>query len=361
MKKVLIVGSGLFGATLAHKLGVKFDITVVDKRSHIGGNVYTENVKGINVHKYGAHIFRTNDKAIWNYLNNFAEFNNFTNSPIAIYHNKAYNLPFNMNTFNQLWGAKTPDVAKNIIKSQQVHYDNPKNLEEYALSLVGTDIYNTFIKDYTEKQWGKPCSELPISIMRRIPLRFTYDNNYYNCKYQGVPIGGYTQIIEKMLSGTTLLLNTDGVEYVKTHKNDYDYIIYTGCIDEFYDYNFGKLEYRSLIFKELDIPLENCQGNAVINYTDKSHPYTRVIEHKWFENTQSNHTVLSIEYPKSTGETYYPIESEKNLALYARYQELSKQDNIIFAGRLGNYKYTDMEETILNAMNLADNIKLNML
>lgn len=361
MKKVLIVGAGLFGATLAHNLGAQFDITVVDKRNHIGGNVYTENVNGINVHKYGAHIFRTNDKTIWNYLNSFAEFNNFINSPIAIYHNKAYNLPFNMNTFNQLWGAKTPGVADDIIKSQRVHCDNPKNLEEYALSLVGTDIYNAFIKEYTEKQWGKPCHELPISIMKRIPLRFTYDNNYYSCKYQGVPIGGYTQIIEKMLSNTCVLLNIDGVDYVKTYKDDYDYIIYTGCIDEFYGYRFGKLEYRSLVFKEFCVQLENYQGNAVVNYTDKSHPYTRVIEHKWFENTQSNYTVISKEYPESIGEPYYPIESETNLNLYAKYQELAKQDSIIFAGRLGNYKYTDMEETISNAMILADNIKLNML
>ena len=357
--KILIIGAGLFGSVIAHELNKHSNsVTVVDRRNHIGGNVYTYTSNNIVIHKYGAHIFRTNDEKIWNYINQFTEFNNFINSPLAIYKNELYNLPFNMNTFSKMWNIKTPDEARKIIESQCTKKDNPQNLEEFVLSTVGTDIYEKLIKGYTEKQWNKSCADLPVSIMKRIPIRYSYNNNYFNSRYQGIPIGGYTKIIEKLLNNSTILLNTDGKEFVKTHKNDYDLIIYTGCIDEFYDYQLGKLEYRSLRFETKLLDTDNFQGNAVVNYTDRETPFTRIIEHKWFdiEHNISNKTIISYEFPTESGEPYYPIETATNLATYEKYVDLSKLDNIIFCGRLGSYKYTDMEDTIKNAISLAETL-----
>ena len=354
----LIVGSGLFGSIFAYeasKRGKK--CLVIEKRSHIGGNIYTEKIEDINVHKYGAHIFHTSNKETWDYINKFAEFNRYTNSPIAIYKDEVYNLPFNMNTFNKLWGAKTPKEAKDIIESQieESKTNSPKNLEEQALSLVGKDIYEKLIKGYTQKQWGKACTELPAFIIKRLPVRFTYDNNYFNDLYQGIPIGGYTQIIEKMLENIDVKINCDFFENKDELMENCEKIIFTGMIDQYYNYCYGSLEYRSLKFEDEILDLKNYQGNAVVNYTDYEVLYTRIIEHKHFEfDTQSSKTIITKEYPKgwSIGdEPYYPINDEKNNLLYNKYKKLSEEDNkVIFGGRLGQYKYFDMNLVIEEAL-----------
>ena len=350
----LIVGAGLFGSVFAHeaaKHGKR--CLVIDKRDHIGGNVYSENTEGINVHIYGAHIFRTNDKYIWEYMNRFAEFNRFTNSPTADYHGKIYNLPFNMNTFYQLWGAVTPDEAKKIIDSQRAGIQDPKNLEEQAISLVGTDIYRVLIKEYTEKQWGRKCTDLPASIIRRLPVRFTYDNNYYNDRYQGIPIGGYTQIFEKLLACCDIKLNT---AYSPEMSGLADKIIYTGTIDGYFDYHFGALEYRSLRFEHEVLETQNYQGNAVVNFTSHDVSYTRIIEHKHFEFGTQEKTVISREYPeewKQGDEPFYPINDEVNTKKYEKYRALAeKEKNVCFAGRLGSYQYLDMHDVIRLALKL---------
>jgi UDP-galactopyranose mutase len=353
----LIVGSGLFGAVFAHeakKKGKK--CLVIDKRSHLGGNVYCEKIEDINVHKYGAHIFHTNDKEIWDYVNQFVEFNRYTNSPVAFYKNEVYNLPFNMNTFHQLWGVKTPEAAKNKIE-EQVKVSgivNPKNLEEQAISLVGTDIYEKLIKGYTEKQWGRKATELPAFIIKRLPVRFTYDNNYFNDKYQGIPNGGYNKLIEGLLEGVEVKLNVDFFADRELNSKLADKIVFTGKIDEYYNNQFGTLEYRSLKFDTQVIEKENFQGNAVVNYTENEVPYTRIIEHKHFEFGTQKKTVITYEYPDewSQGkESYYPVNDEKNNSVYKKYKELSEKDeNVIFGGRLAEYKYYDMHQIIASAL-----------
>ena len=365
MKKYdyLIVGSGLFGATCANLLSKKGNkILVIDKRNHIGGNVYTENIEGINVHKYGAHIFHTSDDKVWEYVKNFATFNRFTNSPIAIYKNEVYNLPFNMNTFCKIWkDVITPaDALRHIEEEKQEIKTEPKNLEEQAISLVGRTIYEKLIKEYTEKQWGKKCSELPAFIIKRLPVRFTYDNNYFDDKYQGIPIGGYTKMVENMLEGIETKLNTDFFSS-KSLKNIAKKIIYTGAIDEYFDYKLGELEYRTLKFENKILDVENYQGNAVVNFTSSNVKYTRIIEHKHFENVENNpKTIITYEYPlkyKKNLERYYTVNDEKNNLLAKQYKELaSKEKNVYFGGRLGNYKYYDMDDVIKEAMLLCDNI-----
>ncbi|HCW03151.1 MAG TPA: UDP-galactopyranose mutase [Clostridium sp.] len=364
MKKYdyLIVGAGLFGSVFAYEAKKKGkSCLVIEKRNHIGGNIYTENIEGINVHTYGAHIFHTSNKYVWDYINQFAEFNNFINSPIAVYNEELYNLPFNMNTFSKLWGIKTPAEAKRIIEKQisEAGISEPKNLEEQAISLVGKDIYIKLIKGYTEKQWGKECKELPAFIIRRLPVRFTYDNNYFNDPYQGIPVGGYTKIIEKMLDGTDLLLNTNYFDFIKEKKELVNKIIYTGPIDEFYNYCYGELEYRSLKFETKLLEEENYQGNAVVNYTAADVTYTRIIEHKHFEFGKQSKTVITHEYPADWQpgiEPYYPVNDQKNNDLFKRYSELaSKESNIIFGGRLGQYKYYDMDKVIEAALEVAKN------
>lgn len=359
----LVAGSGLSGAVFvneATKKGKK--CLVIDKRNHMGGNIYTENIEGINVHKYGAHIFHTNNKKVWDYINQFAEFNNFVNSPVAVYKDKLYNLPFNMNTFNKMWGIKTPDEARDIINSQvrESKIENPKNLEEQAISLVGKDIYEKLVKGYTEKQWGRDCKDLPAFIIRRLPVRFTYNNNYFNDKYQGIPVGGYTQIIEKMLSGADVLLNTDYFEFIKNNPDIADKTIYTGEIDKYYNYCYGKLDYRSLKFETKVLDMENYQGNAVVNYTEREVPYTRIIEHKHFEFGSQPKTVITSEYPATydgTNEPYYPINNEINNEIYQKYKSLADNETkVIFCGRLGEYKYFDMDKVIERTLNLADKI-----
>jgi UDP-galactopyranose mutase len=353
----VIVGSGLFGSVCAYELtkqGKK--ILVLEKRSHIGGNIFTENVDGIQVHKYGAHIFHTNDKYIWDYVNSFVEFNRFTNSPMANYEGELYNLPFNMNTFYQLWGTKTPEEAKAKIAEQCKEMDGkePSNLEEQAISLVGRDIYEKLIKGYTEKQWGRDCKDLPAFIIRRLPVRFTYDNNYFTDRYQGVPIGGYTKLIEEMLKGVEVRLNVDYLKNKDMYQNLADNIIYTGPLDEYFDKKLGKLEYRSLEFKTKVLPQENFQGNAVINYTEQDIPFTRIIEHKHFDPVTTKHTVVTEEYPsewKEGDEPYYPINDDVNMQLFKRYRELAKSENVIFGGRLAEYKYYDMHQVIRSALN----------
>ncbi|PKG93299.1 UDP-galactopyranose mutase [Paraglaciecola sp. MB-3u-78] len=352
----VIVGSGLFGSVCAHeltKLGKK--VLVLEKRNHIGGNIYTENNNGIQVHKYGAHIFHTNDKVIWDYVNSFVEFNRFTNSPLANYKGDLFNLPFNMNTFYQLWGTKTPEEAKAKISEQRKEMDGiePSNLEEQAISLVGRDIYEKLIKGYTEKQWGRDCKDLPAFIIRRLPVRFTYDNNYFSDNYQGVPIGGYTKLIEKMLEGLDVRLNVDFLEDKEFYQNLADNVIYTGPLDEYFDNKLGKLEYRSLEFRTKTLHKENFQGNAVINYTEGDIPFTRIIEHKHFDPVKTNHTVITEEYPsewKEGNEPYYPINDDKNMLLFKQYRELAKSENVIFGGRLAEYKYYDMHQVIRSAL-----------
>lgn len=359
----LIVGSGLYGATFAYeksRIGKK--CLVIEKRSHIGGNVYTEEIEGINVHKYGAHIFHTSNKEVWEYINQFATFNNFINTPMAIYKDEIYNLPFNMNTFSKMWNIKTPDEAKKIIDNQkkELYISEPQNLEEQALKLVGTDIYKKLIKEYTEKQWGRDCKDLPAFIIRRLPLRFTYDNNYFNDTYQGIPIGGYTKIIEKMLKNSDVLLNTDYFDFIKDNEEIADKILFTGPIDAFFNYKFGPLEYRSVRFENKLLDKENFQGNAVVNYTSKDAPYTRIIEHKHFEFGTQDKTYISYEYPcewKLGIEPYYPINDEKNNALLSKYIELAKNTkNVIFGGRLGLYKYLDMDKVLESALNLSKSL-----
>lgn len=362
----LIVGAGLFGAVFAHE-AVKAGKTVlvVDKRPHIAGNVYTEDVEGIHVHKYGAHIFHTNNRTVWNYVNQFAEFNRFTNSPVANYHGELYSLPFNMYTFNKMWGVVTPDEAAAKIEGQRkaAGITNPKNLEEQAISLVGTDIYEKLIKGYTEKQWGRPCTELPAFIIKRLPVRLTFDNNYFNALYQGIPVGGYTNMVANMLKGIAVKLNCDYLENKEELDKLADKVVYTGPIDAYFNYNLGPLEYRSVRFETEVLDKPNFQGNAAVNYTDRETPWTRIIEHKWFEfgkDGQGNDlpkTVISREYSsewKVGDEPYYPVNDEKNGILYKKYKALAdKEKKVIFGGRLGEYKYYDMDAVIDSALKLA--------
>lgn len=357
----LIVGAGLFGAVFAHeatKAGKK--CLVIDKRNHIAGNIYCEKIEDINVHKYGAHIFHTSNKKIWNYVNEFAEFNNYINSPVARYKDELYNLPFNMNTFSKLWNIATPAEAKAIIEKQKadLNISEPKNLEEQALSLVGTDVYEKLIKGYTEKQWGRDCKDLPAFIIKRLPLRFIYDNNYFNDRYQGIPIGGYTEIVEKMLEGSQVELGVDYFEFKKLHPDIAEKKIYTGMIDEYFDFKLGHLEYRTVRFETEVLDTDNYQGNAVVNYTEREVPYTRIIEHKHFEFGNQPKTVISKEYSsewKPGIEPYYPINDETNGKLFEQYKELAdKEENVIFGGRLGNYKYYDMDKVIEAALDCAE-------
>lgn len=353
----LIVGAGLFGAVFAHEMtkeGKK--CLVVEKRDHIAGNIYCETVDDIHVHKYGAHIFHTSNKEVWDYINTFAEFNNYINSPVASYKDELYNLPFNMNTFSKMWGIKTPQEAKDIIAKQIKELDikEPKNLEEQALSLVGQDVYQKLIKGYTEKQWGRDCKDLPSFIIKRLPLRFVYDNNYFNDRFQGIPIGGYTPIVEKMLEGSDVLLNTDYFEYRKANLDIADKVVYTGMLDKYFDYKLGVLEYRSVRFEHERLDTDNYQGNAVVNYTEREVPYTRIIEHKHFEFGTQPTTVISKEYPsewKLGDEPYYPVNDKKNEELANGYRELAaKEENVIFGGRLGEYRYYDMDKVIEAAL-----------
>ena len=364
----LIVGAGLTGAVFAHeakKAGKK--CLVIDKRDHVAGNVYTEQVNGINVHKYGAHIFHTSDRRVWDYVNQFAEFNNYVNSPVANYHGEMYNLPFNMNTFSKMWGIRTPEEAKAKIAEQVAAegITEPKNLEEQALSLVGRDIFEKLVKEYTEKQWGRDCKELPAFIIKRLPVRLIYDNNYFNDRYQGIPIGGYTKMVEKMLEGTEVRTGCEYKQLAAEQPDIAERVIYCGPIDEYYDYKLGNLEYRSLRFEtELFEGVENWQGNAVVNYTSHDEAFTRIIEHKWFEFGKDEagqmlpDTVITREYPadwKPGDEPYYPMNDEKNNALYAEYEKLGKAEaNVVFAGRLGAYKYYDMAPCIAAALELCE-------
>ncbi|MDE6726159.1 MAG: UDP-galactopyranose mutase [Ruminiclostridium sp.] len=352
-----MVGSGLFGSIFAYEVGKKGKTClVIDKRSHIGGNIYTEETEGINVHKYGAHIFHTSDKAVWEYINQFSDFNNYINSPVAVYNDELYNLPFNMNTFSKMWGIRTPDEAKAKIAEQiaELNIGEPENLEEQALKLVGTDVYEKLIKGYTEKQWGRPCNELPSFIIKRLPLRFRYDNNYFNDRYQGIPIGGYTQIIEKMLEKAEVKLNTDYFEFIKGNPDIAKKTVFTGAVDEFFEYKFGALEYRSVRFETEVLDEENYQGNAVVNYTHRDVPYTRIIEHKHFEFGTQPKTVISREYSaewKQGVEPYYPVNNDKNNELYKKYEALaSERKDVIFGGRLGLYRYLDMDKVITLAL-----------
>ena len=356
----LIVGSGLFGSIFAHeatKKGKK--CLVIDKRNHIGGNIYTEEMEGIQVHKYGAHIFHTSNKEVWDYIQSFAEFNRYTNSPVARYKDELYNMPFNMNTFNKMWGVVTPEEVKEKIEAEkrEANIIEPKNLEEQAISLVGKTIYEKLVKGYTQKQWGRACTELPSFIIKRLPVRFIYDNNYFNDLYQGIPIGGYTKIIEKMLEGIEVKLNTDFFENRAEFENIAEKIVFTGPIDKFYNYKFGELEYRSLRFETEVKDTDNYQGNAVVNYTEYKIPYTRIIEHKHFEYGTQEKTVITREYPEKWvqgKETYYPINNDRNNKIYEKYKELAeKENNVIFGGRLGEYKYYDMHKVIERALECA--------
>ena len=362
----LIVGSGLFGTTMAYLLHQKgYKCLVIDKRSHIGGNVYTESVNGINVHKYGAHIFHTSDRRVWEFVNSLVEFNRYTNSPVANYKGKLYNLPFNMNTFYQMWGVTTPEEAKEMIEKQRRESGilSPKNLEEQAISLIGKDIYYTLIKDYTEKQWGRKATELPAFIIKRLPVRFTFDNNYFNDKYQGIPIGGYNKLIEGLLVGIETKVATDFFDNRTYWENIADKIIFTGKIDEYYESRFGKLEYRTVRFEEEIYDTANYQGNAVVNYTEANIPYTRIIEHKHFEMFGQEidripRTVISKEYStewRPGMESYYPVNDNKNMSLYLQYKALAdKELNVIFGGRLAEYKYYDMAPIVEQVINIAN-------
>lgn len=357
----LIVGAGLFGAVFAYeatKKGKK--CLVIDKRDHIAGNIYTKETENINVHQYGAHIFHTSDRKIWDYVNFFADFNNYINSPVAVYKDELYNLPFNMNTFSKMWNIKTPSEAKAIIEKQieELNITEPQNLEEQALSLVGTDVYEKLIKGYTEKQWGRDCKELPAFIIKRLPLRFTYDNNYFNDRYQGIPIGGYTKIVEKMLEGSDVLLDTDYFEFIKDNEGIADKVLFTGMIDEYYDFCYGHLEYRTVRFETEVLDCDNYQGNAVVNYTDREVPYTRIIEHKHFEFGKQEKTIISREYSTEWEpgmEPYYPVNNERNNDLFEKYKALAdKEEKVIFGGRLGNYKYYDMDKVIIAALEAVE-------
>lgn len=358
----LIVGAGLYGAVFAQKMteaGKK--CLVIDKRDHIAGNIYTEDVEGINVHRYGAHIFHTSDKEVWEYINRFCEFNNYINSPVANYNGKLYNLPFNMHTFYQMWGVTTPAAAKAEIEKQKNEsgIDQPQNLEEQAISLVGRDIYETLVKSYTEKQWGRPCTELPSFIIKRLPVRMRFDNNYFNDRYQGIPIGGYTKVVEKMLEGCDIRLGVDYFENKAELDALADRVLFTGCIDEYYGYCYGELEYRTVRFETEVLDEQNYQGVAVMNYTDANTPYTRIIEHKHFEFGDQPKTVISKEYSTAWVkgmEPYYPVNNEKNSSLFAKYNELAqKESKVVFGGRLGEYKYYDMDKVIRSALDkIAD-------
>ncbi|HFS6146435.1 UDP-galactopyranose mutase [Streptococcus pneumoniae] len=364
MYDYLVVGAGLFGAVFAHEAALKGKkVKVIEKRNHIAGNIYTREEEGIQVHQYGAHIFHTSDKEIWDYVNQFAEFNRYTNSPVANYKGEIYNLPFNMNTFNKLWGVVTPAEAQAKIEEQRaiLNGKTPENLEEQAISLVGTDIYEKLIKDYTEKQWGKPTTELPSFIIRRLPVRLTYDNNYFNDTYQGIPIGGYTQIVEKMLDHENIDVETNVDFFVNKEQylKDFPKIVFTGMIDEFFDYKLGELEYRSLRFENETLDMENYQGNAVVNYTDAETPYTRIIEHKHFEFGSQAKTIITKEHSKTWekgGEPYYPVNNDRNNHLYKSYKKLAdEQGNVIFGGRLGHYRYYDMHQVIGVALQCVRN------
>ncbi len=357
----LVVGCGLFGAVFAHqakKAGKK--VLIIEKRGHIGGNIFTENVNGIFVHRYGAHIFHTRNKKVWDFVNNFAAFNNYINSPVANYKGEIYNLPFNMNTFNKLWGVVTPAQAKEEIARQikDLNIEEPKNLEEQALKLVGKDVYEKLIKGYTEKQWGRDCTELPPFIIKRLPLRFIYDNNYFDDPYQGIPIDGYTAMVEKMIEGITVITNTDYFDFIKENKDIAPKTVFTGMIDRYFDYCFGELEYRSVRFETEEIKLDNYQGVAVMNYTEREVPFTRIIEHKHFAFGKQPTTIISKEYPaewKSGMEPYYPINNERNNTLYEKYKEKAQAERgVIFGGRLGQYAYFDMDKVIESALNIAD-------
>ena len=363
----LIVGAGLYGAIFAHEAKkVGKSVLVIDKRPNIAGNVYTEEVEGIQVHKYGAHIFHTNSKKVWDYVNQFAEFNRFTNSPVANYNGELYSLPFNMYTFNKMWGVVTPEEAAAKIEEQkkEANITEPKNLEEQAISLVGTDIYEKLIKGYTEKQWGRSCKELPAFIIKRLPVRFTFDNNYFNALYQGIPVGGYTKMVAHMLEGVEVRLDTDYLADRETFDEMADKVVYTGAIDAYFDYKLGTLEYRSVRFETELLDMPNFQGNAAVNYTDAKTPWTRIIEHKWFEfgkdakGNDLEKTVISREYSsewKPGDEPYYPVNDEKNGTLYAQYRELAEKENrVIFGGRLGEYKYYDMDQVIAAALDAVE-------
>ena len=360
MYDYLIVGSGLYGAVFAHeakKAGKS--VLVIDKRSNIGGNIYTEKIEDINVHKYGAHIFHTNNIKVWKYVTQFAEFNRFTNAPVANFKGEIYSLPFNMYTFNKMWGVVTPEEAAAKIEEQRKEIkDKPKNLEEQAISLVGRDIYEKLIKGYTEKQWGRLCTELPSFIINRLPVRFTFDNNYFNALYQGIPIGGYTKMIENMLDGIEVRLGVDYLENKNELDNCAEKVIYTGAIDAYFDYKLGTLEYRSVRFETEVLDIPNFQGNAAVNYTDKETPWTRIIEHKWFEFGKQPKTVISREYSsewKPGDEPYYPVNDEKNNALYSDYKKLAAlEKNVIFGGRLGEYKYYDMDAVIASSLIVSE-------
>lgn len=365
----IVVGAGLFGVVFAREMarhGKK--CLIIEKRDHIAGNVYTKEIEGIRVHQYGAHIFHTSNKKIWDYVNQFAEFNHYVNSPVAVYRDELYNLPFNMNTFSKMWGIRTPKEAKRKIREQigALQITDPQNLEEQALSLVGRDIYDKLVKGYTEKQWGRDCTELPAFIIKRLPVRFTYDNNYFNDRYQGIPEGGYTAMVEKMLEGfegIEVKLNTDYFkvkeEWAASGEVTYDKVLFTGMLDEFFEYRLGELEYRSLKFEHETIKdNDNYQGNAVVNYTERSVPYTRIIEHKHFEFGTQEATVITREYPAEWckgDEPYYPVNDEKNNALFQKYQKLAaRQQTVLFGGRLGQYKYYDMDKVIEAALKMVE-------
>ncbi len=366
----LVVGAGLFGSVFSHEMKKQGrSCLVIDKRDHVAGNIYTSLKRGIHVHEYGAHIFHTSSRRIWEYMNGFAQFNHFVNSPVAFYQGEVYNLPFNMNTFSRLWGVRTPEEARERIREQieEEAIGEPKNLEEQALSLVGRDVYEKLIKGYTEKQWGRPCRELPAFIIKRVPLRFTYDNNYFNDPWQGIPVGGYTAIVEKLLEGTEVRLQTQYRDFLREQEEkacrgeesiSFKKTLYTGMIDEYFGYCFGNLEYRSLRFEKTDKPeCENWQGNAVVNYTERDVPWTRIIEHKHFNFGEGSGTVLTREYPapwKPGEEPYYPVNDERNNRLFARYQELAaKEKNVLFGGRLGQYRYYDMDKVVEAALEMA--------
>lgn len=366
----LVVGAGLFGSVFSHEMKKNGkSCLVIDKRGHVAGNIYTSLKRGIHIHEYGAHIFHTSNREVWEYMNRFAEFNHFINSPMAVYKDEIYNLPFNMNTFSRLWGVKTPREAEAILRKQteEKRTEAPRNLEEQALALAGRDVYEKLIKGYTEKQWGRSCSELPAFIIKRVPLRFTYDNNYFTDRYQGIPIGGYTAVIEKMLEGIEVRLNMDYRGFLKRQQEaiargedfiSFEKVVYTGMIDEYFDYALGRLEYRSLRFEQEDMPdVSNYQGNAVINYTEREIPYTRIIEHKHFEFGKGEGTVITREYPaawRQGEEPYYPVNDEKNNRLFAAYQELAqKEKKVLFGGRLGQYRYYDMDKVVEAAFDLV--------
>lgn len=355
------MGAGLFGAAFAQQVrAAGKSVLVIDRRSHIGGNVYTEEIEGIQVHRYGAHIFHTNDRSVWEYVNRFAEFNRYTNAPVANYRGELYSLPFNMYTFNKLWGVVTPREAEAKIREQReaAGITEPKNLEEQAISLVGTDIYERLIKGYTEKQWGRPCSELPSFIIKRLPVRFTFDNNYFNARYQGIPVGGYTRMVEKMLDGVEVRLNVDYLQHKAELDALADRVVYTGSVDAYFDDCYGPLSYRSVRFETEVLDTPNFQGNAVVNYTDRETPFTRIIEHKFFEFGTQPKTVISREYSaewRPGMEPYYPVNDEKNSALYEQYKALAdREQKTVFGGRLGEYRYYDMDAVLLSALQLAE-------